>query len=55
MDTFEPSLGSPGKSIQEEKTAEVFIIEIPPALWRENVLLLQIRRGEAEHQARAMS
>jgi hypothetical protein len=40
----------PGREI-----AQVCLIKIPPSQWKESILLLQIRRGEKEHQARVLS
>lgn len=52
---LELNLGSPGRSILREKVAQVFIVKILPTQYRENVLLLQTRRGDTEHRARAVS
>lgn len=52
---LELSVGSSGKNILGERVAQVFTVKILPTQWMENLLLLQIRRGENEHQTGVLS
>ena len=53
--TQEHICAEPWSSSREHSGRKVFVVKIPLTQRRENVVLLQIRRGEPEHQARAMS